>query len=189
MPRVKLFDEEQALLKAQQLFWTKGYEATSLTDLTRHLEIGKGSFYDTFGSKQQLFDRCLSRYSSDGIVQMETIIESFDDPIEGLRHLVNNHTKLMLEKMEGNGCFMANSSVELSKEEKLRPHFQMHNASVKKLLADYINRDPWHIDAEVLADVLIMHFTSISVMSKFMEDSDRIRKVNSLFIQNYLTRK
>ncbi len=54
-----MFDEEKALGKALDLFWEKGYRATSLNDLTIRLSIGKGSFYDTFGSKKQLFDSCL----------------------------------------------------------------------------------------------------------------------------------
>ena len=44
MPRVKLFDESKAMAKALDLFWEKGYGATSLNDLTTHLSIGKGSF-------------------------------------------------------------------------------------------------------------------------------------------------
>jgi TetR/AcrR family transcriptional repressor of nem operon len=48
---MKKFSEEQALGQALELFWKKGYEATSLNDLTSKLNIGKGSFYDTFGSK------------------------------------------------------------------------------------------------------------------------------------------
>ena len=44
MPRVKSFDKEEALGKALNLFWEKGYEATSLTDLTTHLGIEKGRF-------------------------------------------------------------------------------------------------------------------------------------------------
>ena len=55
MPRVKTFDQKEALGKAMELFWEKGYEATSLSDLTTRLNIGKGSFYNTFGSKRQLY--------------------------------------------------------------------------------------------------------------------------------------
>ncbi len=48
MPRVKLFDESEVLNKATNLFWKKGYHATSIQDLVNHLGINRGSLYDTY---------------------------------------------------------------------------------------------------------------------------------------------
>jgi TetR/AcrR family transcriptional repressor of nem operon len=56
------FDPEQALDAAMHVFWSGGYEATSLQDLLKAMGLSKSSFYQAFGSKQQLFERCLSRY-------------------------------------------------------------------------------------------------------------------------------
>ena len=57
MPRVKMFNEQEALEKAMLLFWEKGYTATSLNDLTQSMGISKGSFYDTFHGKHDLFEK------------------------------------------------------------------------------------------------------------------------------------
>ena len=51
MPRVKLFDENEILKKSMELFWKKGYSATSVQDMVNHLGINRGSMYDTFGDK------------------------------------------------------------------------------------------------------------------------------------------
>ena len=53
--RPKEFDQDEALGKAMDVFWTKGYEATSVQDLLDHMGINRGSMYDTFGDKHALF--------------------------------------------------------------------------------------------------------------------------------------
>jgi TetR/AcrR family transcriptional regulator, transcriptional repressor for nem operon len=60
--RPKAFDRTQVLLAAMQVFWVKGYEATSLEDLLAAMKIGRQSLYDTFGDKRALFIEALGQY-------------------------------------------------------------------------------------------------------------------------------
>jgi len=53
--RTKEFDPEAALQAALELFWRRGYEATSMSDLVDHLGIGRASLYATFGNKHELY--------------------------------------------------------------------------------------------------------------------------------------
>jgi TetR/AcrR family transcriptional repressor of nem operon len=62
MPRYQEFNTQEALGKALQVFWSKGYKGASLSDLLDEMGIGKGSFYATFGSKRELFLSALKRY-------------------------------------------------------------------------------------------------------------------------------
>ena len=50
------FNEDEVLIKAMELFWNKGYHATSIQDLVSNLGINRASLYDTFGGKKELFD-------------------------------------------------------------------------------------------------------------------------------------
>lgn len=63
MARTREFDEDQVLDAAMQLFWEKGYEATSLSDLTSRMGIQRPSIYSTFGDKKELFEAALRRYT------------------------------------------------------------------------------------------------------------------------------
>lgn len=56
------FDPERALERAMQLFWQRGYEGTSLLDLTRAMRIHRPSLYAAFGDKQQLFRKAVELY-------------------------------------------------------------------------------------------------------------------------------
>jgi AcrR family transcriptional regulator len=60
--RPREFDIDKAIERAMILFWRKGYEGTSLTDLTRSLGITRPSLYAAFGDKQGLFRKVLNRY-------------------------------------------------------------------------------------------------------------------------------
>jgi AcrR family transcriptional regulator len=61
--RPREFDVDEALDRAVEVFWRQGYEATSLTDLTDAMHIGKPSLYAAFGNKEQLFKKALDRYT------------------------------------------------------------------------------------------------------------------------------
>jgi AcrR family transcriptional regulator len=61
--RPRGFDRDQALARAVELFWARGYEATTLTDLQRAMGINAPSFYAAFGSKEQLFREAVQLYS------------------------------------------------------------------------------------------------------------------------------
>jgi AcrR family transcriptional regulator len=61
--RPRCFDIEEALDAAMQVFWKKGYEGTSLSDLTAAMDIERPSLYATFGNKEALFRKVLDRYA------------------------------------------------------------------------------------------------------------------------------
>jgi AcrR family transcriptional regulator len=68
--RPRAFDREAALAQATHLFWSKGYEATSIADLTERMGIGAPSLYAAFGSKEALYVEALRHYGEyyDGMV-------------------------------------------------------------------------------------------------------------------------
>ena len=60
--RPRAFDPDAALERAMHVFWAKGYEGASLSDLTRAMRINRPSLYAAFGNKEELFRKVLDRY-------------------------------------------------------------------------------------------------------------------------------
>jgi AcrR family transcriptional regulator len=64
MGRPREFDVDEALQAAMELFWRRGYEGTSLSDLTEGMGITRPSLYSAFGKKEDLFRKALERYEA-----------------------------------------------------------------------------------------------------------------------------
>ena len=62
MGRPRSFDIDSALDRALQVFWRKGYEGASLSDLTKAVGVNRPSLYAAFGDKEALFRKALDRY-------------------------------------------------------------------------------------------------------------------------------
>lgn len=84
--RPRTFDSQAALRRAMLVFWEKGYEATSMADLTTAMQIGAPSLYAAFGNKADLFAAALKTYKAeigleiwDALSKAETARQAFSD--------------------------------------------------------------------------------------------------------------
>ncbi len=117
MPRSKQFDTDVALTAAMELFWRKGYEATSVSDLVQHLGIGKASLYATFGSKHELYVLALDRYLAGGRAPSdEQVLTEPESPLAGLRALLERYATAAPPD-QPRGCLMVNATVEISPDD------------------------------------------------------------------------
>src|ERR1700730_2144482 len=77
MARQKEFDRDEVLHKAMEVFWSRGYEASSIQDLVKRMGINRQSLYDTFGDKHTLYLQALDRYRE---VEGRKIVELLEQP-------------------------------------------------------------------------------------------------------------
>ncbi|MDH3449287.1 MAG: TetR/AcrR family transcriptional regulator [Gammaproteobacteria bacterium] len=122
--RPREFDEEQVLTAAMEAFWRKGYEATSLVDLTECTGLNKASLYRVFGDKHQLFLAALKNYSDIEFRETTAVISDSASPLTNLRAVVR---KVCEDAGSEKGCLMINSMVETAP----------HDAEVKQLLQTF----------------------------------------------------
>ena len=122
MPRVKLFDKNEVLNKAMELFWKKGYHATSIQDLVSFLGINRGSLYDTYGGKKELFDKAFQLYRTNNSNGVTTFFESQDEVKKGFRELFEMGINEAITDRDQKGCFVVNTTTELipGEEEMLK---------------------------------------------------------------------
>ncbi|MBN9670127.1 TetR/AcrR family transcriptional regulator [Roseibium aggregatum] len=133
--RPRSFDEATALEAAMNVFWQKGYEATSLDDLTRAMGLSRSSFYGAFDSKQALFIRALEHYSRNGLRGLREVAGTAqDNPVDAMM--------LALSDPEGSpkGCLLINCITELAPhDDKVAEIGRRHLEAIEEIFAAALN--------------------------------------------------
>ncbi|MGK5731553.1 TetR/AcrR family transcriptional regulator [Streptomyces sp. URMC 124] len=114
MARTKEFDPDAALQSAVELFWRRGYEATSMADLVAHLGIARASLYATFGSKHELYLKALQCYSEQHSPRVAEELSRPGPALPAVRGLVTRFADEAADDELRRGCFVTNTAVELA---------------------------------------------------------------------------
>ncbi|MBP58581.1 MULTISPECIES: TetR/AcrR family transcriptional regulator [Idiomarina] len=106
--RPKIFDEELALRSAVDVFWTKGYDGTSIKDLTKAMGINSPSLYATYGDKETLFVKAIKHYMDNGNCSPLDALEATSDIQDAVGSFFNEVINLSTQE-EGRprGCFLS----------------------------------------------------------------------------------
>ena len=115
MGRPRAFDRDQALDQALHVFWDKGYEGTSIADLTGAMGINPPSLYAAFGNKEALFRAALDRYEDFHDQIME---EAFAAPTarEAMTRLLEGTADRLSDKDKPKGCLMVQGALSGGEE-------------------------------------------------------------------------
>jgi TetR/AcrR family transcriptional repressor of nem operon len=140
MPRPKTFNPDNALDKAMQVFWHKGYEATSMEDLLKAMALNRGSLYDTFGDKRQLFLKVMDRYCTTFVGPKLSLLDQPGPALPILHRFIHGMIEGGLADPQRRGCFISNTVMELSPHENeiagtLRQALTMAEDALFKVLA------------------------------------------------------
>ena len=114
MPWEKSFDEEAAIENAMLVFWEKGYEATSIANLIESTGINRGSLYNAFGGKRQLFTQSLLKYDTETRRAFIAQLEALDNPKLAFKTLFDTLVQQSKNDIQPKGCFLVNTSVEIA---------------------------------------------------------------------------
>ncbi|AZM62434.1 MULTISPECIES: TetR/AcrR family transcriptional regulator [unclassified Streptomyces] len=183
MARTKEFDPDAALRAALELFWQRGYEATSMSDLVTHLGIGRASLYATFGSKRELYLKALERYEQDGLPKLMEDLSRPGPALPGVRAVVRRYaTEAAEEAMRLRGCFVTNTAAELAPHDATaarrveRNWDQMETALHAALVRARAQGElPADRDPLTLARMLLVLLQGLRVVGKASADPARTR--------------
>lgn len=138
--RPREFDIDEALDRAMEAFWARGYEGTSMSDLMEAMGLQKGSIYKAFGDKHSLFLRAIQRYLDQAFAASRGMLAAADSPKEGIRTWLEK-LETMCDPGSGMGCFAINAVVELAPhDEDVRKILDGHFTRYRRLLRDVIAR-------------------------------------------------
>ena len=133
MPNEVLFNEGEALQKATILFWLKGYNGTSMNELTKVTGLSRSSIYNTFGTKHNLFIKCLNYYKQNQYNNITLSLYKANTPLKKIQLIFRIAIDDLIRDKDKKGCFIINTTAELANLENTIAAF------VKKNMEDFEN--------------------------------------------------
>lgn len=184
MGRPRLFDPDHAITSALNLFWKKGYGATTPEDLLEAIGVGKGSFYNAFGSKHALFEKALRRYGDERVAGLAGLLGESGS----VRRRINAYfARLAAPENEAalrRGCFAANTAAELGRHDPaamkiVRSTFERMERVLEETLLDGQKQGELsaELDAAASASLLLATIVGITVLAKVDRPSARTKRI------------
>jgi TetR/AcrR family transcriptional repressor of nem operon len=118
MARTKEFDPDAALQAALELFWERGYEATSMADLVEHLGVARASIYSTFGGKHELYLKAFDRYLQNADPDIVAALSQPGPALPAVRALIWRYAHESIADERRRGCLVVNTAVELAPHDR-----------------------------------------------------------------------
>ncbi|OPG99767.1 TetR family transcriptional regulator [Chryseobacterium mucoviscidosis] len=183
MVRQREFDTDKALEAAMQTFWDKGFEATSLSDLTTAMGIQRPSLYAAFGDKKELFETALRRYTTMHAAQVRSRLQHTSSVKEAFRALFEHIGAEGDVTDPRHGCFCINTMVELAPHDpKLAVLTREHQMYLAAIFKETIERGQEtgelsdDLDAIALSKSLVVSMIGLTVMMKSEPDRSFVQQ-------------
>jgi len=118
MARPREFDVNAALEHAMDVFWSKGYEATSLDDLCEATGLSRSSLYATFGNKRDLLLQTVDRYVERRTPNIRAVLSRQPNIHKGIAALLREFIDQIVSGAGRRGCFLGNCAAELPRSDR-----------------------------------------------------------------------
>jgi TetR/AcrR family transcriptional regulator, transcriptional repressor for nem operon len=188
MGRPRLFDLDGAVTSALNVFWERGYGATTPAELLHAIGVGKGSFYNAFRSKHALFEQALRRYGDDRVAGLSRWFADAGP----VRHRIKGYLERLAapdnEKAVSRGCFAANTAAELGRRDPVarkivRGTFERMESVLEATLVDGQKRGELEgaLDPKGVASLLLATLIGITVLAKVDSSAARTKRIALAF--------
>ncbi|WP_449349921.1 TetR/AcrR family transcriptional regulator [Streptomyces shaanxiensis] len=128
--RPRSFDRETALEKAILAFWERGYEATSVSDLTRVMDIGAPSLYAAFGDKRSLFEEVVSVYDSRYAAFADRALAEEPTARAAVARTLREAARAYTDPGRPQGCLIAHAAINCTTPEVAKSLRDRRNAMI-----------------------------------------------------------
>jgi TetR/AcrR family transcriptional repressor of nem operon len=190
MARPREFDPDAALEEAMNVFWSRGYEQSSVDDLCRATGLNRSSLYACFGDKRTLLRRSLIRYADHSVGRLRAMLNPALPVRAGigawLRYLIDN----ILAGPGQDGCFIGNCAIELARHDRrARADVRTSLERIETLLAQALERAKGRgelgpdSDVTALARFFMAGFQGLRLIGKVYPDRRVLEDVAATMVR------
>ena len=185
--RQRQFSKEDALMKAMEVFWRKGYSGTSLSELTEAMGINKPSLYAAFGNKEKLFVSAIREYVRQyGAPHFDKLLDSEASLRERVQAYLRSIARMVSDSSLPGGCFVATSTCEAAGDclpaDAVQTVLSINTASTEAFVSFFRDEQSkgnleTTTSPEVLADYLLTLQFGLAVMARDRVEEERLEEV------------
>lgn len=177
------FDQQKVIDNIVRLFWERGYEATSMKNISDATGLQPGSLYAAFGNKRSLFLAAIDTYFEESIESLKTVLEADGSPLQRVLELFMYIVGDSCHK-DSHGCMLVNALLETpADDEELRKRiakmFRQLEQALKKVLIEAAANgelDPKK-DPAIQAKLLINNIYGLRVYGKLKPKASDMKKM------------
>ena len=190
--RPRQFDRDQALLQAMHIFWERGFEGTSLADLSSALGLTATSIYAAFGSKQALFREAVELYvSSDGNATWRAL-ETSGTTRQAIEAMLRGTVDAFCNADTPRGCLMLLADKGLGRgNDSVKAFLQQWRAKTREQLRARLQRGvdagelPVGTDAAAMASIVVVFLNGISIETADGVSQQDLLKAVDVFLSSW----
>jgi AcrR family transcriptional regulator len=169
MGRNRTFDTQEAVRAARTVFWSNGFEGTSLPDLERATGLNRSSLYHAFGSKRGLFDAAVDSYLDEVIRPRLRILTEAPVPPDAVRTYLTGMKAALLapaSPASENGCLMVNTAGSpIAKEEAVRERVAAYRAEIAAAIESGLAHQPGFAPSRVAPTAMAVTSLVVAAMT------------------------
>ncbi len=184
MPWEKSFDVSDAIDQAKNVFWKKGYEGSSINDLLAATGLKRGSLYNAFGGKEELFIKALLEYDRADRKAYLKHYEDMDNPRQAISVFFDDIVNQSIEDDQLKGCMLVNTALEFPSHSKevhaiVKAAFLEIEEFFQRLieLGQARSEIPEHVDARETAKALFGLLLGIRVLARGAFDDAGLKAI------------
>jgi len=184
MARNKLYNEEEVLEKAMNLFWKNGYETTSMQMLEKEMGINKFSIYSSFGSKNSLLIESIKCYRAK-LTKILIKLQKSNNGILGIKQYFYDFLEFSKENDITKGCLISNTANELNgiMNEELENIISKFLIDIQETFKKSLLKSYTYSDTELKAkiDYLMVAMFGLSHASKAFTEEQLNNYIENIF--------
>lgn len=192
MANAAKFDRQEVIEKATNLYWKKGFHATSMRNLQDEVDMRPGSIYSAFGSKDGLFKETLKYYTDMSIAQLQQCRAEHSSPISALKTFVKNQVINTQHDAPNGMCMLAKTIGELTSDNQelidiTKGHLGEVGTAFVTLIEEAKNLGELEDDkdAQDLANHVQIQIAGLRTFAKISNDKNKIdTMINDIFIHH-----
>ncbi|AXO13507.1 TetR/AcrR family transcriptional regulator [Thalassospira indica] len=164
--RPPAFDRDNALDKALGLFWERGYDNTSMAELSAAMKLNPPSIYAAFGGKEALFDEVIAHYNKHHGTMIWADLDRFKQPKDATRHVLVASANAYTREDTPHGCLVVLAAPqENSNHATVNQTLCSHRRSVTKTLRNLYaeGQRRGHIPRNANIDTMATYYATVQI--------------------------